>query len=105
MVQAEDILLTTKDNPFNPFTEYDNWRSFDTDYGYNTEAYWSRLLGYDTSLSANQLAMRLMVIFEETININNELGYDVYVLITRDGQKLEHVPDSLLMSNGPPAKS
>jgi hypothetical protein len=31
-----DQLLTTVDNPWNPFTHWDEWLSFDTHAGYNT---------------------------------------------------------------------
>ena len=86
MFNAEDILLTTKDNKFNPFTEEDNWRAFDTDYShpYNTEAYYMRLMGFRDvdSFSSEELATELMV--------------DLYELITRDGQRLENVPEELL---------
>lgn len=100
MVKAEDILLTTKDNPFNPFTDDDNWRAFDTDYShpYNTEAYYMRLLGLRNpdNFSAKMLSTELMVIFQEIIDINQEMGIDIYELITRDGTRLKSVPEDLL---------
>lgn len=34
------LMATTTDNPFDPFTEYNAWRSYDRDYlGYNTESW------------------------------------------------------------------
>jgi hypothetical protein len=33
---VEESLLTTEDNPFNPFTQWDEWFSFDILNGYNT---------------------------------------------------------------------
>ena len=103
MVKAEDILLTTKDNPFNPFEDEDNWRAFDTDYShpYNTEAYYMRLLGLRNpdNYSADELALELMQIFEEIIEINKEIGLDNYQLITRDGTRLDHVPQEFLLQS------
>ena len=100
MVKAEDILLTTKDNPFNPFTEEDDWRAFDTDYShpYNTEAYYMRLMGLrdPDNFDSQSLARELAQIFEEIITINQELGIDLYEIVTRDGQRLGHVPENLL---------
>ena len=100
MIKAEDILLTTKDNPFNPFTDEDNWRAYDTDYShpYNTEAYYMRLLGLRNpdNFTQEMISLELMQIFEEIININEELGIDLYELITREGNRLAHVPPKLL---------
>lgn len=106
-MKAEDILLTTKDNKFNPFNDEDNWRAFDTDYShpYNTEAYYMRLLGLRNpdNFSPSMLSSELVQIFEEIIDINKELGIDIYELITREGKRLEHVPPELLAAK-PEAK-
>ena len=100
MVKAEDILITTKDNPFNPFTDEDNWRAFDTDYShpYNTEAYYMRILGLRNpeNFTPKMLSYELLQIFDEIISINQELGIDLYELITREGKRLGHVPAELL---------
>jgi len=37
------FMLTTLDNPFNPFTQYDEWYSYDVSKGYNTCAYLARV--------------------------------------------------------------
>ncbi len=34
--QVDEIMLTTIDNPFNPFTQFDQWLDYDTTKGYNT---------------------------------------------------------------------
>ena len=36
-------MLTTFDNPFNPFTHFDQWFLFDTEKGYNTCDYLGRI--------------------------------------------------------------
>lgn len=38
--QMSDFLLTTNDNPWNPFTNFDEWIRYDCDCGYNT---WQRI--------------------------------------------------------------
>lgn len=105
MLTAEDILLTTKDNKFNPFTDEDLWRSFDTDYShpYNTEAYYMRVLGMRNpeDFNAQELAIELLQVFEEIIRINEEMGIDLYELITKDGRRLAHVPKDMLISDDP----
>lgn len=35
-------MLTTTDNPFDPFSEFDEWFAFDTSHGYNTCSYLAR---------------------------------------------------------------
>ena len=39
----DEVMLTTFDNPFNPFTHYNNWLRFDMDKGYNTNGYLGRI--------------------------------------------------------------
>ncbi len=36
-------MLTTKDNPFDPFNDFDSWYMFDMDKGYNSSAYLDRI--------------------------------------------------------------
>lgn len=41
---AEDLVLTTIDNPYNPKEDYDNWRRWDIENGYHTEEYLARMM-------------------------------------------------------------
>ena len=43
--EDEAIMLTTMDNPFNPFIQYNEWYAYDVNKGYNTCAYLARLVG------------------------------------------------------------
>lgn len=36
MNEINECRLTTIDNPFNPFTQFDDWFLFDTEKGYNS---------------------------------------------------------------------
>lgn len=98
MVKNTDILLTTKDNPFNPFTQYDDWKNFDeTSKHYNTEAYVAREIGMlDPDISDEVLADEMMEAFKEIIRLNDELGFDIYTLITRDGEYMDPTPSQYL---------
>lgn len=35
--------VTTIDNPFDPFTQFDDWQRFDSDHGYHTCEYLARI--------------------------------------------------------------
>lgn len=98
MLKETDILLTTKDNPYNPFTEYDEWKYFDErTKRYNTEAYIAREVGMlDPDISDEELAHERMNAFKEIIKLNDELGMDIYTLISREGQKLDPTPSVYL---------
>jgi hypothetical protein len=41
--EIKPMLLTTSDNPFNPFTQQEDWEAFDRDHGYNCSAYLARV--------------------------------------------------------------
>ena len=38
-----ESMLTTFDNPYDPFTQFNHWFLFDTEKGYNTCAYLGRI--------------------------------------------------------------
>lgn len=46
--------ITTIDNPFNPFTNFDDWFRFDTDKGYNSCAYLGRIARTSDSFSEEE---------------------------------------------------
>lgn len=98
MVKDVDLLLTTKDNKFNPFTQYDDWKHFDENtMHYNTEAYVARDLGLlDFDLPEEVLANERVKAFERIIKYNNEIGYDIYTMITREGERLDPTPSKYL---------
>lgn len=37
------VTITTKDNPYDPFDQYDEWFAFDQRKGYNTNSYLARI--------------------------------------------------------------
>jgi hypothetical protein len=43
MSNEETYMLSTSDNPYNPFTEFDRWRVWDETEGYHTLAYQARI--------------------------------------------------------------
>lgn len=51
METLEDAMLTTVDNPYDPFTEFDSWRAYDEQVGYFTCSLLARI-----ALTSNELS-------------------------------------------------
>lgn len=50
MSNLKAVLLSTTDNPYNPFTDYTNWRNYDHQQGYNCEEYLARMSKTDIDM-------------------------------------------------------
>lgn len=48
---TRECMLTTVDNPYNPFTQWDEWLRYDRDHGYYTNEYLARVALTDEELS------------------------------------------------------
>jgi hypothetical protein len=46
-----EYMLTTIDNPFDPFTQFDEWLTYDMQLGYNTSAFLARIANVSNDLS------------------------------------------------------
>lgn len=74
-------MLTTVDNPYNPFTQFDEWYAFDTLKGYHTCSYLDRIAHTSDELSDadNELAINQAI--NEILDFNL-LG--IYQKVTED---------------------
>lgn len=74
---SKSYMLTTKDNPYNPFVDYDAWYAFDVQHGYNTCAYIARIIHDSSSLTDEENE-------HEYNNAMNEIiSYDPFGIYTR----------------------
>lgn len=88
-------MLTTKDNPYNPFDQFDEWYQYDTEVlNYNTCALISRFIdkefglkGFDSSNQNEELNQ----VVDKIANID---PLDQYIVVVK-----ELVPDFLQSSN------
>lgn len=76
-------MLTTTDNPFDPFTQFDEWYAFDVDRGYNTCAYLARIARSSNELSEDEedsvveqavdeiLEFNLLGIYKKVVKVNS----------------------------------
>lgn len=65
-----DFLLTTLDNPFNPFTHYDDWYAYDIQKGYHTCAYLARITKSSDELSEADQLLAIEEAMDEIVNLN-----------------------------------
>lgn len=58
-----ESMLTTVDNPYDPFTQFDAWYAFDTQAGYNTAGFLARIIvtSEDLPQPSQDLAMELAI--------------------------------------------
>lgn len=63
IIEVEDFMLTTVDNPFDPFTEFDAWLEYDVSKGYNTCGYLADLVRTSSALSEldNEIAIQTAI--------------------------------------------
>lgn len=76
-----ESMLTTTDNPFSPFDEFEAWFAYDVRSGYHTPSYLARVLVSSIELSQADQAMAM----EEAIDLivkENPLG--IYVKVSRE---------------------
>lgn len=65
-----ETLVTTIDNPFNPFTQFDDWYRFDEDHGYHTCSYLARVAETSDALSDADNAQRIDEAVDEIVSMN-----------------------------------
>lgn len=71
------LALTTEDNPYDPFDEFEEWFNFDVTQGYNTCAYLARVTTTSTDLTeADQLEATNEAI-QEILELNLTGNYQV----------------------------
>lgn len=60
-------MLTTIDNPFDPFDEFDSWYQFDCDKGYNSCSYLARIARNSDQLSDKENEQEIERAIDEII--------------------------------------
>lgn len=84
----QETMLTTMDNPFNPFIQFDEWKAFDEGKGYYTCAYLARIVKGSDELSDADLSNAIKIGIKEILSFNL-LGN--YCQITKDGTRIEAI--------------
>ena len=75
------VMLTTADNPYNPFDNYDEWYAFDFQMGYHTPEYLARVVVTSSELSESDQALAIEEAIDSILT-TNVLG--IYRKVSRD---------------------
>lgn len=65
-----EVMLTTIDNPYNPFLQWRDWYAFDVQNGYNTCAYVARLTMSSHELSEADQALAINDAIKQIVSLN-----------------------------------
>lgn len=67
---AQQHMLTTVDNPYDPFTQYDEWSAFDEEHGYYTPSLLARIAISSDELSEADQDLAIETAIDEIIEYN-----------------------------------
>ena len=82
------VAITTKDNPFDPIDQFDEWYAFDEQQGYHTSSYLGRMAKTSPSLSDS---VNLRIINEA---IDDMIEFDLYGNYKKVTKTVE-IPDTV----------
>lgn len=74
-------MLTTIDNPFDPFTQFDEWFAFDESKGYHSCSYLARITKTSDELSEADEEKAIELAIDEIVRLN-VLG--IYKKVTKE---------------------
>ena len=66
----DGVMLTTIDNPFNPFEQWGDWKRYDEDHGYYTCQYLARIAKTSDDLSDSDNDRAVANAIEEILELN-----------------------------------
>lgn len=81
---SKEVMITTTDNPFSPFTEFDEWRKYDEAAGYYTLPYLARVTRTSDELSYSDQELAIEQAIDE-IAQENILG--IYRKVTHSDEQ------------------
>lgn len=92
---AEQYMLTTFDNPYNPFSDFSSWYMFDCEKGHNTSSRLARIVNLDSEMTQKEIdeererAMNLIVKydFEDMYVKGTEEQINKWLEVQRNSEK------------------
>ena len=80
MNESNECRLTTIDNPFDPFTQFDDWFLFDTEKGYNSCSRLDRITNFSDEMSEVEINEEIERAIDEIIKYD---FLNVYKKVTK----------------------
>ena len=81
MIMSKQVMLTTIDNPFDPFDEFDKWFDFDIEKGYYTCSRLARLTNLSDDMSEAESNKETERAIDELIKYD---VFDVYKKVIKE---------------------
>ena len=70
MTESTEYMLTTVDNPYNPFTDFNAWLTYDIRMGYNTSAFLGRVAMLPEDLPEPYQSLAIQIAIDEIVKEN-----------------------------------
>ena len=80
-------MLSTIDNPYNPFTHFDEWLAYDMRSGYDTSGFLARIANTSPALSPADQAQAIELAIDEIVR-ENVLGIFIKVSENNDESRI-----------------
>lgn len=93
----QQFMLTTFDNPFNPFVDFSSWYMFDCEKGHNTSSRLARIANINSEMTQKEIdeererAMNLIVKYdlEDTFFKGTEKQIESWIKSQKNNQKVD----------------
>ena len=83
MNESNECRLTTVDNPYDPFTQFDDWFLFDTEKGYNSCSRLDRIANLSDEMSETEVNEEIERAIDEIIKYD---FLNIYKKVTKDNK-------------------
>ena len=69
-MNESECMLTTVDNPFDPFEQFDAWLNYDTEKGYYSASRWTRFANFRDDMSEEEENEEIERAIDEFIEVD-----------------------------------
>ena len=83
--ETKTVWLTSFDNPFNPFTRFDDWFRFDSFKNYNTCNYIARVAIYSENMSEKEKDLAIENAVDQILELN-PYAKEIYRKVTPESK-------------------